>query len=267
MLKSPAALMTAILDLSANFAGARHRVVTHAWQPAADRSQLPLPPPAGAPEAGLGCSGSSLVMAVAWPGVGAGAAAGHALVVVALVVAYLMRWLPEHDLLGVPSPPLLPSPPPPQEQPATAEPTTDDVGADEPEEAAVELVCDEAALFAWLREGGASIHPALTLSPPAEQRPAATQGQQGAAAGATSSPRKGDAELGVFAARAIGPDELLFSVPEARFALAAAGAAAHATKQMDDAVVMAQIDALQIEDDEAQAETRSAARRTASTRP
>jgi hypothetical protein len=53
MLKSPAALMTAILDLSANFAGARHRVVTHAWQPAADRSQLPLPPPAAADEAAL----------------------------------------------------------------------------------------------------------------------------------------------------------------------------------------------------------------------
>ena len=46
---------------------------------------------------------------------------------------------------------------------------------------------------------------------------------------------------------------------------AAAGAAAHATKQMDDAVVMAQIDALQIEDDEAQVQNRLAVGRAKQT--
>ena len=138
-----------------------------------------------------------------------------ALVVVALVVGYLMQRLalPEQvqpEGLQTTPPPQQPPPQPHTQErhPAAGEDTAEEAAcADEPEEPSVELVCDEAALLAWLRDGGAIIHPGLALRPPeTAARPA-------------SGLRVGDAEVGVFAAAAIGPAELLFSVPEVPFAL------------------------------------------------
>ena len=71
--------------------------------------------------------------------------------------------------------------------------------------------CDESALLAWLREGGATVHPALTLRP--IRPPEASEPQ-------TADLRATAGELGVFAARPIAEGELLFAVPEATFALA-----------------------------------------------
>ena len=72
--------------------------------------------------------------------------------------------------------------------------------------------CEESSLLGWLREGGATIHPALTL------RPTRTPGSEAQAADL----RAGAAELGVFAARDILEGELLFTLPEEPFALAVA---------------------------------------------
>lgn len=75
-----------------------------------------------------------------------------------------------------------------------------------------DLSCDETALFAWLRDGGAFIHPALVLRPSAHS--AGNTYQQGLAR---------DQDIGVYVnGSIIEADELLFSVPESPFALSTA---------------------------------------------
>jgi hypothetical protein len=127
--------------------------------------------------------------------------------------------------------------PPPPQQPQQPQPqgpaSVDEAPASPPpaeaDESLPELTCDPVALFEWLREGGAFIHPAIALRSSASTavvcRRAASTGDAATQAG--QEPAQREAELEVYLnGTAIGAGGQLFSVPEVPFALSAAAVSA-----------------------------------------
>ena len=154
-------------------------------------------------------------------------AAAVSAVLAAVFLALFLQQLPPppQRQQQPPQQPQQPQQPQPQPGPASVDEAPASPPPAEADESLPELTCDPAALFEWLREGGASIHPAIALRSSVAGGRVASTGDAATQAG--QEPAQREAELEVYLnGTAIGAGGQLFSVPEIPFALSAAAVSA-----------------------------------------